>query len=479
MEQKSRQNSEFEEIKVISVDRPEDVLSVRPNTKLNHGYEANYEQYNQQNSNDIGKLNFTNSVLQGKLSTQGSMKRKMTIKDFEIQGVLGEGSFGKVYCAIDKHDQKFYAIKVLDKYHIMKHFTFQDDTNLYYAFEYANRGNLTKFIQKTNQNGKMPMNLARYYAAEILSALELMHSKSIIHRDLKPENILISDDWHLKIIDFGDSIKLEDSKQIYTKENKDPNKRKSTFVGTPLYVSPEMLIDNKSSPAGDLWALGCILFQMITGDVPFKAHHDYQTFQLILERKMTFPEDMDYNTKDFIDKLLQLDPSIRIGMPFVEDTKKCFEVIRNHDFFNDFDFKQLSKQPVPIPEQLQVLFDKPGTMKKKKKNAIDQEENLEEGKIEVKELKRGLIKKRNQYYMKQVRTFILTTEPKLSYYKDETEYRGQIPLTRQVYARRSGRDRFEVVTPQRTYFLFECQAGDSDQWIVQINQVISQYCKDQ
>ena len=128
----------------------------------------------------------------------------------------------------------------------------------------------------------MPLDLIRFYAAEILLALEVMHRLDVVHRDLKPENILINDDWHLKLvrkydrlkpiqIDFGDAIKIT-------------SPRKGTFVGTPLYVSPEMLQSNLSSPSGDIWAFGCILFQMITGDVPFKAPQDYQTFQLILDR---------------------------------------------------------------------------------------------------------------------------------------------------------------------------------------------------
>ena len=97
---------------------------------------------------------------------------------------------------------------------------------------------------------------------------------------------------------------MEDFKEVVSDAKKDGSKRKNTFVGTPLYVSPEMLQDNISSPAGDIWALGCILYQMINGDVPFKAQHDYQTFQLILERKMTFPPEMDEESKDIIDKML-------------------------------------------------------------------------------------------------------------------------------------------------------------------------------
>lgn len=84
---------------------------------------------------------------------------------------------------------------------IRQFFTFQDNTNLYYVFEYASRGSLTKLISKFKSIGtKAPLNLVKLYAAEIISALELMHTKNIIHRDLKPENILIADDWHLKIV---------------------------------------------------------------------------------------------------------------------------------------------------------------------------------------------------------------------------------------------------------------------------------------
>ena len=130
----------------------------------------------------------------------------------------------------------------------------------------------------------MPLELIQYYAAEIILALEYMHNKNILHRDLKPENILITNDWHLKIvkekkkfihifqIDFGDAIKLGCSNdKVESEEESKIEQEKADFVGTPLYVSPEMLQENLSAYSGDIWALGCIIFQMITGDVPFKA----------------------------------------------------------------------------------------------------------------------------------------------------------------------------------------------------------------
>jgi serine/threonine protein kinase len=96
---------------------------------------------------------------------------------------------------------------------IKQYFTFQDEANLYYVFEYASRGSLTKLINKLSMGeNRMPYELAKYYAAEIVLAIEAMHKHRIIHRDLKPENILITEDWHLKLIDFGDAIKFEDEK---------------------------------------------------------------------------------------------------------------------------------------------------------------------------------------------------------------------------------------------------------------------------
>lgn len=128
-------------------------------------------------------------------------------------------------------------------------------------------------------------------------------------------------------------------------------KRKATFVGTPLYVSPEMLSDSTSCAAGDVWALGCIIFQMLTGSVPFNAQHDFQTFQLILERKMVFPADMDAEAKDLIDKLLDLNPLTRLGGG-PKDSGNDLTAVMGHPFFSDIDFETIYSVKVPIPASL-------------------------------------------------------------------------------------------------------------------------------
>ena len=206
----------------------------------------------------------------------------------------------------------------------------------------------------------MPMELVKIYAAEIVMALHAMHSKNIIHRDLKPENILIADNWHLKLvsclldnlqIDFGDAFKLEDEQNVGQQdeeEKKVMQKRKATFVGTPLYVSPEMLSDSLSCAAGDLWALGCIIFQMLTGKVPFNAQHDFQTFQLILERKMVFPPDMEAEAKDLIDRLLDINHMTRFGAGR-KGSGNDLTAVMAHPFFNDVNFQTIYQTIVPIP----------------------------------------------------------------------------------------------------------------------------------
>ena len=135
--------------------------------------------------------------------------------------------------------------------------------------------------------------MSAIYGAEILLALEAVHRQKIMHRDLKPENILIDSTNHLKVIDFGDAKEDTDNSGSQdelgsqrTVEGEDEefmektvsSERRGTFVGTAYYVSPEMLQDSIASSSSDLWALGCIIYRMLIGQVPFQGPNDYMTF---------------------------------------------------------------------------------------------------------------------------------------------------------------------------------------------------------
>jgi 3-phosphoinositide dependent protein kinase-1 len=110
--------------------------------------------------------------------------------------------------------------------------------------------------------------------------------------------------------------------------------RRDTFVGTPLYVSPEMLHETKSLPASDLWALGCIIYRMHVGVVPFEDKSETGTFDKILNRQLAFPAEANLSdaTKDVIDKLLQVNPFKRLGAGR-PGTPNDLTALKSHQYF--------------------------------------------------------------------------------------------------------------------------------------------------
>lgn len=194
----------------------------------------------------------------------------------------------------------------------------------------------------------------RYYSAQILDTIEYMHSKGVIHRDLKPENVLLDEQMRVKITDFGTAKILDPPKKPPRDEtNGDTNgfggpysgdltevddTRANSFVGTAEYVSPELLTDKAACKASDLWAFGCIVFQLLAGRPPFKAANEYQTFQKIVNLEYEFPKGFPPVAKDLVERLLVLDPAKRLNI----------EHIKNHEFFDGVEWgRTLWKQKAP------------------------------------------------------------------------------------------------------------------------------------
>src|SRR5271170_1023487 len=167
-----------------------------------------------------------------------------------------------------------------------------------------------------------------------------MHAKGVIHRDLKPEkyqnfnivvncSILLDSSMRIKITDFGTAKLLDlpnrhDSPVATPQDSGDDiSSRANSFVGTAEYVSPELLTDKNACKASDLWAFGCIIYQLLAGRPPFKAANEYQTFQKIVGLEYTFPDGFPSVARDLVERLLVLDPSRRLSL----------EHIKNHEFF--------------------------------------------------------------------------------------------------------------------------------------------------
>lgn len=192
-----------------------------------------------------------------------------------------------------------------NKHFIRLYFTFQDIDRLYFVMTYAQNGELLTYMQEN----PLSLNSVRKYTLQLVSALEHLHRLGIVHRDLKPENILLNEIMDILITDFG-------SAQIYVEDNKDPktsSDRRNSFVGTAQYVSPEMLKSRQATNKSDLWALGVIIFQMITNVMPFNASNEYLIYQKIQRLEYEYPEDFDQNARDLVSSLIKLEPIERLG----------------------------------------------------------------------------------------------------------------------------------------------------------------------
>ncbi|CCI49964.1 unnamed protein product [Albugo candida] len=317
-------------------------------------------------------------------------------RDFLFGSELGQGSYAKVYHAKLKNKSALdFAVKVMDQNFIRRenktafvlterkvmtrlrhpfivrfYCSFRDSQSLYLVMELCLGGNLLSFIRKHNreklrenedkgiQDSACCLESTRFYMAELVIAIEYLHSKKVVHRDLKPDNLLFSDKGHLKVIDFGSAkvctmwrFKLVIMKiTIALKDEEDRSTTSGSFCGTVSYVSPEVLKDKPATVATDLWAAGCIMYEMLTGRPAFIAETAYGTFQKICdhggaENDMFFPESIPSAARDLIEKLLQPEPNTRIGAG--EDSSTSFTALKTHMFFDGIEWRSLPSQKPP------------------------------------------------------------------------------------------------------------------------------------
>ncbi|XP_028770223.1 3-phosphoinositide-dependent protein kinase 1 isoform X2 [Neltuma alba] len=287
-----------------------------------------------------------------------------SIQDFELGKIYGVGSYSKVVRAKKKDTGSVYALKIMDKKFITKEnktayvklerlvldkldhpgivrlfFTFQDTFSLYMALESCEGGEL---FDQITRKGRLSEDEARFYAAEVVDALEYIHNLGLIHRDIKPENLLLTAEGHIKIADFGSVKPMQGSQIMDFLPKAASDDRACTFVGTAAYVPPEVLNSSAATFGNDLWALGCTLYQMLSGTSPFKDASEWLIFQRIIARDIQFPDYFSDEARDLIDRLLDLDPSKRPGAG-----PTGYTVLKRHPFFKGVNWSNIRDQIPP------------------------------------------------------------------------------------------------------------------------------------
>nr|XP_060503200.1 rho-associated protein kinase 2 [Panthera onca] len=295
---------------------------------------------------------------------------QMKAEDYDVVKVIGRGAFGEVQLVRHKASQKVYAMKLLSKFEMIKRSdsaffweerdimafanspwvvqlfcAFQDDKYLYMVMEYMPGGDLVNLMS----NYDVPEKWAKFYTAEVVLALDAIHSMGLIHRDVKPDNMLLDKHGHLKLADFGTCMKMDETGMVHC----------DTAVGTPDYISPEVLKsqggDGYYGRECDWWSVGVFLFEMLVGDTPFYADSLVGTYSKIMDHKnsLCFPEDAEISkhAKNLICAFLT-DREVRLGRNGVEE-------IKQHPFFkNDqWNWDNIRETAAPVVPELSSDID--------------------------------------------------------------------------------------------------------------------------
>lgn len=220
-------------------------------------------------------------------------------------------------------------IQTLDHPFIVKWYsTFQTKEKAYFILDLLNGGDIYTHI---TQIGKFKETRARFYAAEIILALEHLHENKIIYRDLKPQNIVIDGDGHVKLTDFG-----------LSKTNFEQD-LKNTVWGTMKYIAPETISGKKYSFSIDWWSLGIIIYRMLTGKLPHPTSVNKRIPYFIINYKLPFSDKLVSKTAyDLISKLWERKPEMRLGAGGAGE-------IKAHPFFKSIDWDKLYRKEVKVP----------------------------------------------------------------------------------------------------------------------------------
>ena len=276
------------------------------------------------------------------------------ITDFTLIKELGVGSFGRVLLVQHNVTHAQYAIKAIDKrikdnieekpyfrremeimyqiHHpnVVKLFGhFEDNTFCYFVMEYIPNGDLYSLVPK-NGIRKINNQMVASLIKDVISALYYLHHMSppIIHRDIKPENILVDEKMRAKLSDFGWSNYLKG------------NYKRTTICGTPIYLAPEIINNTGHDEKIDIWCVGVLMFELLTGQAPWKGEDVHTVKNNISQLKINWPKNMDKDARDLISKILR----------YMPEERPSLRTILMHPFFTKYYPNAVNCLQVPNPE---------------------------------------------------------------------------------------------------------------------------------
>ncbi|KAA6392787.1 MAG: putative Serine/threonine-protein kinase TIO, partial [Streblomastix strix] len=282
----------------------------------------------------------------------------LTTDNYHILQLAGEGSFGKVYKGRKKTTGQVVAMKFISKINktpkelrslrqeidilrclnheniIMLLDTFETDSDFVMVTELG-EGDLFEILENDKT---LPEHEVQSIAKQLVSALHYLHHNRIIHRDLKPQNILINSSGQIKVCDFGFARALSRSTVCLT-----------SVKGTPLYMPPELVMEQPYDKSADLWSMGIVLYELFVGVPPFYTNNFVSLIRLIVSDPVKYPANMSNTFKDFLKGLLQKKPEKRLTWP----------ALLNHDFVKETKQEREARKLRPGPEVTRIRFSRP------------------------------------------------------------------------------------------------------------------------
>ena len=303
-----------------------------------------------------------NSLLLEKEFEKENKYKKESLSNFQLICILGKGKSSIIYLA--KYNGEYVALKIFDKLFLFENdliervvleknilssfsdekflchlkFYFTTKTKVVFVLPYFPGGDLFTMLLRSI---KIDETVTAFYATQIAYMISFLHSKNIVYRDLKLENLMINENGYLTLIDFGSCKIIED-----------PNELESSFVGSPDYISPEIITGEGHNFMTDWWSFGIIIYELLYGIPPFHDEKIERCFDLITSANIRFPSKIKLtsSTKDIIIKLLRKNPIERLG-------KGELDQIIQQPFFESINPKNVIIQKTTAPKKPTITKD--------------------------------------------------------------------------------------------------------------------------